>query len=250
MMRLWLPVVVKLASINNADVNLNVNAPAEQAPAMAPPTRTDDQILPRSRWTHSRDALQITPVNNNNPFSSPSTPDALINFVNNLGYPKVVRTLSAVVNNDMFQLEDVGRIHPIYPFLRQRQKESGTAYSGKEESQSYYEFVDEGIPEREPRFVDEEANMKMAVEESLKSVHDAHRGPLPPMEPHVGDEEADVQRALEESMTSMYDVPRGPLPSVVIREPESGKYQPLLEVPGKGKEKVTEEQVARDLLNL
>ncbi|GKB10259.1 hypothetical protein Tco_0844182, partial [Tanacetum coccineum] len=25
-------------------------APAEQAPAMAPPTRTDDQILPRSRW--------------------------------------------------------------------------------------------------------------------------------------------------------------------------------------------------------
>ncbi|GJT09066.1 hypothetical protein Tco_0843528 [Tanacetum coccineum] len=29
---------------------VNVNAPAEQAPAMAPPTRTDDQILPRSRW--------------------------------------------------------------------------------------------------------------------------------------------------------------------------------------------------------
>ncbi|GJZ27208.1 hypothetical protein Tco_0571461, partial [Tanacetum coccineum] len=25
--------------------DVNVNAPAEQAPAMAPPTRTDDQIL-------------------------------------------------------------------------------------------------------------------------------------------------------------------------------------------------------------
>nr|GEW38990.1 hypothetical protein [Tanacetum cinerariifolium] len=50
-----------------------------------------------------RDALQITPVNNNNPFSSPPTPDALINFVNNLGYPKVVKTLSAVMTNDMFQ---------------------------------------------------------------------------------------------------------------------------------------------------
>nr|GEV50407.1 integrase, catalytic region, zinc finger, CCHC-type, peptidase aspartic, catalytic [Tanacetum cinerariifolium] len=49
------------------------------------------------------DALQITPVNNNNPFSSPPTHDALINFVNNLGYPKVVKTLSAVVTNDMFQ---------------------------------------------------------------------------------------------------------------------------------------------------
>ncbi|GKG06804.1 hypothetical protein Tco_0329773, partial [Tanacetum coccineum] len=50
-----------------------------------------------------RDALQITPVNNNNLFSSPPTPDALINFVNELGYPKVVRTLSAVMTNDMFQ---------------------------------------------------------------------------------------------------------------------------------------------------
>nr|GEW03719.1 hypothetical protein [Tanacetum cinerariifolium] len=36
----------------------------------------------------------------------------------------------------------------------------------------------------------------------------------------------------------MYDVPRGPLPPVVIREPECGKYQPLLEVPGKGKAKL------------
>ncbi|GKE95543.1 hypothetical protein Tco_1580398, partial [Tanacetum coccineum] len=30
--------------------DVNVNALAEQAHAMAPPTRTDDQILPRSRW--------------------------------------------------------------------------------------------------------------------------------------------------------------------------------------------------------
>ncbi|GKC85471.1 hypothetical protein Tco_1141188, partial [Tanacetum coccineum] len=77
--------------------DVNVNALAEQAPAMAPPTRTDDQILPRSSW------VPITPVDNNNPFCSPPTPDALINFVNELGYPKVVRTLSAVVTNDMLQ---------------------------------------------------------------------------------------------------------------------------------------------------
>ncbi|GJW76486.1 hypothetical protein Tco_0138168 [Tanacetum coccineum] len=160
--------------------DVNVNAPAEQAPAMAPPTRTDDQILPRSRWVpvgksncyldveksqnnpiykitvdilkHTnffrafiasstipsiyiqqfwdtvrydkttgsyscqldeqwldltkdtlRDALQITPVDNNNAFSSPPTPDVLIKFVNDLGYPKAVRTLSDVVTNDMFQ---------------------------------------------------------------------------------------------------------------------------------------------------
>nr|GFD18847.1 hypothetical protein [Tanacetum cinerariifolium] len=29
---------------------VNVNAPADQAPTMAPPTRTDDQILPHIRW--------------------------------------------------------------------------------------------------------------------------------------------------------------------------------------------------------
>ncbi|GKC13802.1 hypothetical protein Tco_1010584 [Tanacetum coccineum] len=211
-----------------ADVNVNVNAPTEQAHAMALPTRTDDQIPPRSRWmpigkrncyldvvnsqsnpiykidvdilkhtnffraftTSStipsiyiqqfwgiirydkttgsyssqldeqwfdlnkdtlRDALQITPVNNNQSFSSPPTPDVLIKFVNNLGYLKVVRTLSDVVTNDMFQPwralttiinlcligktlgEYVGRIHPIHPYFHRRQKESGTAYSGKEE---------------------------------------------------------------------------------------------------------------------
>ncbi|GJU41755.1 hypothetical protein Tco_1194712 [Tanacetum coccineum] len=79
------------------------------------------------------------------------------------------------------------------------------------------EFVDEGVPVNEPRFGDEEADMQKAVEESLKDVHAAHQGPLPP---------------------------------VVIREPESGKFQPLPEVQGKGKEKVGEEQAAQVLLNL
>nr|GEV02249.1 retrovirus-related Pol polyprotein from transposon TNT 1-94 [Tanacetum cinerariifolium] len=142
---------IAMSGCTMADVNLNVNAPAEQAPAMAPPTRTDDQIVPRNRWVpvgksncyleveksqrnpiykivvdilkhtnffrsftasstipsiyiqHTQDDLQITPVNNKNPFSSPPTPDAFINFVNNMGYPKVVRTLSTIVTNDMFQ---------------------------------------------------------------------------------------------------------------------------------------------------
>ncbi|GKC48373.1 hypothetical protein Tco_1066095, partial [Tanacetum coccineum] len=121
----------------------DVNAPIEQAPAVAPPTRTDEQILPRIRWVPIgksnsiyiqqfwdticydrtdggykcqldeewfnltkdtlRDALQITPVNNNKAFSSPPTQDTLINFVSGLGYPKEVKHLSNVVTNDMFQ---------------------------------------------------------------------------------------------------------------------------------------------------
>ncbi|GJR32417.1 hypothetical protein Tco_1108649 [Tanacetum coccineum] len=79
------------------------------------------------------------------------------------------------------------------------------------------EFVDEGIPADEPRFGDEEADMCKAVEEILKDA---------------------------------YVAPRGSLPQVVIREPEPGKYEPLLEVQGKGKENVGEEQAAQVLLNL
>ncbi|GJU44600.1 hypothetical protein Tco_1201866 [Tanacetum coccineum] len=79
------------------------------------------------------------------------------------------------------------------------------------------EIFNEGVPENEPRLDDEEAATQRAIEESLKEVHDAHRGPLPP---------------------------------VVIREPDSGKFQPLPEVQGKGKEKVSDEQVALDLLTL
>nr|GEZ23883.1 hypothetical protein [Tanacetum cinerariifolium] len=66
----------------------------------------------------------------------------------------------------------------------------------------------------------------------------------------VAAEDAELQKVLEESMKTAYSLPRGPLPPVVIREPESGKYQPLPEVPRKSKAKVTEEQVTHDLLSL
>nr|GFB93515.1 hypothetical protein [Tanacetum cinerariifolium] len=72
-----------------------------------------------------------------------------------------------------------------------------------------------------------------------------------PPRPAVAAEDADLQKALEESIKTAYAAaPRVSLPPVVIREPESGKYQPLPEVPGKGKAKVTEEQVSHDLLSL
>nr|GEY36043.1 hypothetical protein [Tanacetum cinerariifolium] len=84
---------------------------------------------------------------------------------------------------------------------------------------------------------------------TLKSVDESVAEDVHAKEPWVDDEEADVQRALEESMKSMYDVPQGPLPPMVIKEPAE-KYQSLPEVLGKGKAKVTEEQVFHDPLNL
>nr|GEZ08992.1 hypothetical protein [Tanacetum cinerariifolium]GEZ19095.1 hypothetical protein [Tanacetum cinerariifolium] len=56
--------------------------------------------------------------------------------------------------------------------------------------------------------------------------------------------------AVEESLKSVHDALRDPLPPVVIREPDSEKFQPLPEVQGKGKEKVSDVQVSLDLLIL
>nr|GFA85166.1 monodehydroascorbate reductase [Tanacetum cinerariifolium] len=50
-----------------------------------------------------REALQITQVNRNQAFAAPLSIDGLIDFVNQLGYPKLVMNLSTVVTNDLFQ---------------------------------------------------------------------------------------------------------------------------------------------------
>nr|GEZ14029.1 monodehydroascorbate reductase [Tanacetum cinerariifolium] len=50
-----------------------------------------------------REALQITPVNRNQAFAAPPSINGLIDFVNQLGYHKLVLNLSTVVTNDLFQ---------------------------------------------------------------------------------------------------------------------------------------------------
>ncbi|GJQ96477.1 hypothetical protein Tco_0007616 [Tanacetum coccineum] len=119
-----------------ADLNIPANdVPVEQAPAVAPPIRTDDQILSVNKWLpidksncaftasstipaiyiqqfwdtmcfnsstglyscqldeqwfnlHKdllRDALDITPTNDNNPFVASPSSDTIIDYVNTLG---------------------------------------------------------------------------------------------------------------------------------------------------------------------
>nr|GEV24420.1 integrase, catalytic region, zinc finger, CCHC-type, peptidase aspartic, catalytic [Tanacetum cinerariifolium] len=87
---------------------------------------------------------------------------------------------------------------------------------------------------------------RVSKKRSRKNVEASKTEEVPTVEPQVSDEDAEYQKVLEESMKDAYTLPRGTLPTVVIREPESGKYQPLPEVPGKGKAKVTEEQTGSD----
>ncbi|GKC14101.1 retrovirus-related pol polyprotein from transposon TNT 1-94 [Tanacetum coccineum] len=128
-----------------ADLNIHVNdAPVEQAPDVAPPTKIDDQILPLSKafttsftipaiyiqqfwdtmyfnlstglyscqldekWFNLhkeilKDALNITPANDNNPFVDPPSSDAVIEYVNTLGYPSTLRNVSAMSINALYQ---------------------------------------------------------------------------------------------------------------------------------------------------
>nr|GEU47162.1 retrovirus-related Pol polyprotein from transposon TNT 1-94 [Tanacetum cinerariifolium] len=102
-----------------ADMNISASdVPADQAPAIAPPTRTNDQIFHTAngclsarldeQWFNLhkdilRDVLQITPINDNDPFVAPPSSDAFIEYVNTLGYPCTLRNMSAMFVNDLYQ---------------------------------------------------------------------------------------------------------------------------------------------------
>ncbi|GJS71371.1 hypothetical protein Tco_0704212 [Tanacetum coccineum] len=91
---------------------------------------------------------------------------------------------------------------------------------------------------------------KRTLKRSQKLVDEFVDEGIPLTEPGFGDLEADTQRAIEESLKDAHGAPQCPLPPVVFRETDTGKFQPLPEVEGKGKEKVGAEQAAQVLLNL
>ncbi|GJX81882.1 hypothetical protein Tco_0331363 [Tanacetum coccineum] len=133
----------------------NINALEVPVAADSPPTRSDEQILPRNKWVPvgksncflDVERTQVNPIfkievdilkntnffkaftasstipsiyiqqfwdtirfdkdkgySYNNNFTPPPNANTIISFVNELGYPNVVRTLSGVVTNDMYQL--------------------------------------------------------------------------------------------------------------------------------------------------
>nr|GEY56375.1 retrovirus-related Pol polyprotein from transposon TNT 1-94 [Tanacetum cinerariifolium] len=92
---------------------------------------------------------------------------------------------------------------------------------------------------------------RLGKKRTLKNEEASKAVEVPIMEPQATAKDAELQNVLEESMNTAFSAaPRGPLPPVVIREPESRKYQLLPEVPGKGKAKVSEEQPYLDFFAL
>ncbi|GJV90627.1 retrovirus-related pol polyprotein from transposon TNT 1-94 [Tanacetum coccineum] len=402
-----------------ADMNMPANdVPAEQAPAIAPPTRTDDQILPSSKWVpigksnclldvhksqrnpilpiavallkntnlfraftasstipaiyiqqfwdtmcfnsstglyncqldeqwfnlHKdilRDALDITPTNDDNPFVAPPSSDTVLEYVNTLGYPSTLRNESTMSVNALYQpwraimsminMCLIGKTtvydrprHPVLQILwgiihssnidyAERIWEEYVGRDGRKifampipdalltdeiKGAPYFSGYLEHVAEYQ-RYLDEEHDKvekeeaaiespkatkvtkpkaakvtKPAVKETpdepspakrskgglvgkrrkpkspLRLVDEPSDEGVPVEEPAYNEEEANIQRALELSLQDQGERTQGPARPVVIREPDSGRLQPLPEVQGKGKEKVVEEQSAHDLLTL
>ncbi|GJT20406.1 hypothetical protein Tco_0890343 [Tanacetum coccineum] len=191
-----------------------------------------------------KDALQITPVNKNRAFSPPSTPDALTKFVNELGYPREVINLSNVTTNDMFQpWRALATIINLCLTGKTSEDKRNLAHQaqGKKKAtiilipiarhQRYLageEVSDPDSPAPKPAKPTKQTKPKPTKQSKPTEPKAASKKPKPaPAKPK------------EKKCKPVSEL-----------EPDTGKLQPLPEVPGKGKEKVGEEQAAQVLLHL
>nr|GFA85416.1 histone deacetylase 14 [Tanacetum cinerariifolium] len=206
-----------------------------------------------------REALQITPINRNQAFAAPLSINGLVDFVNQLGYPKKHR---------LHQRPDsplhLSNEEPVLGYLKFSAKGTkreifdmpipGRLITENIRAAPYYQEYQENVAKHRGFLAGETRSTQdfpaprpakpARPQEQLTSLLNPKGLNVASLATHASPE------AVEESMKDAYALPKGPLSPVVIREPESGKYQPLPEVPGKGKAKVSEEQVAHDLLSL
>nr|GEU31234.1 retrovirus-related Pol polyprotein from transposon TNT 1-94 [Tanacetum cinerariifolium] len=309
--------------------DVNVNAPAEQAPIMAPPTRTDDQIMPHIRWgvvnrahidyaeriweeftqsihTFIEDKKNLTQHTQGRKKATliviPSVrftkliiyylqskykfhprPDSPLHLPNEepvLGYLKFSAKgtkreeyLEKVAKHQRYLVGEKGsdpdspapkptkatkKSKPLVPKAdlrppvtkpassKQPKPKPAPAKSQKKKRKLVIEMSDKPSPAKrsKPGLVTKQHKPTR----SQRSVDESVDEGIPEKEPRFDDEEDDLQRAVEESLKSVHDAPWGSLPPMVIREPDSKKFQLLPEVQGKGKEKLIDEQVAHDLL--
>nr|GEW82815.1 hypothetical protein [Tanacetum cinerariifolium] len=203
------------------DKMADVNAPSGQTPTMAPPVRADDQILPHIRALLT--IINLCLMGKTSGFERPRAP--------------VLQILWGIVTRT--NIDYAERIweeftQSIHTFIEDKRILSRHTSGKKRATLIVIPII------RFTKLIIHHLQRKHRS--SPKSVGASEAEEVPTEEPHVADKDADYQKALEESMKDAYALPKGPLLPVVIREPESRKYQPLPEVPGKGKAKLTEEQ--------
>ncbi|GJT60009.1 hypothetical protein Tco_1003542, partial [Tanacetum coccineum] len=221
-----------------------INSMAEQNVPAQPPTRTDEQIVPRSQW------LTIGKSN------------LLFNAQKIQKNPIFQISVDILKNTNFFQaLTASANVPAIY--LQQFWKtmsynEKTGVYSCQLDEQWFdlsadllrkgkptFKLVDEDDEDRQETIPHEEGNdpdLELAMKLSLEMPQEKGEG--------EGDD-ADLERAIKLSLDPAL-LPQGgaPVRGITIREPGSEATPKLQEVVGKGKAVVTEEQVAHSLVNL
>nr|GEZ53233.1 hypothetical protein [Tanacetum cinerariifolium] len=266
------------------DMNIPTNdAPAEQAPAIAPPTRTDDQIFPcqlDEQWFNLhkdilRDALDITPTNANNPFVAPPSSDIVFEYVNTLGYPSTLKNVSAMSVNALYQswrailsminmcLTGFGNslFNPYKPFsltgrilLRLHAERKRPLICLSQALGLLERMVGKYLV---CRYMMLFLLMKLKEHPTtanttsmLLSINNIWMLNMTRQRRDKQQRLLKLPRLLNPSLKEQVERTQGLARPVVIREHDSGRIQPLLDVQGKGKEKVVDEQAAHDLLTL
>ncbi|GJR65583.1 hypothetical protein Tco_0011648 [Tanacetum coccineum] len=218
----------------------------------------DEQWFDLTKDTLRDSSSYHSSPDNNRAFSPPPTPDTLVEFVNKLGYPKEVIHLSNVTTNDMFQ---PWRALTTIINLCLTGKTSGFERPRAPVLQIHWGVVSLEPPQR--------LSLKMGGGEGVGRIYSIHPHfhrrqkefgttysreeesnsyPYPEYQVHKVDHisPATAAQLPPKTRVSTPLAYRG----TCTRETDTGKLQPLPEVPGKGKEKVGEEQAAQVLLNL
>nr|GEZ43830.1 hypothetical protein [Tanacetum cinerariifolium] len=245
----------------------DVNAPSGQTPTMAPPVRADDQILPHIRW------ISIGKSNCYLDLKNTKQP----NLQDRGGSPEEPQLLQGKKRATLIVIPSIRFTKMIIHHLQRRHRfhprpDSSLHLSNKEPVLGYLKFSAKGtksevfgmpIPNS---LITTEIQQATYYQEYLEKTTQPGKKPKAPARPSISIPVASTQPAPTSAPAKSQENKRKQATEttdklakakrikhsffLVIRELESGKYQPLPEVPGKGKAKVTEEQVSHDLLSL
>ncbi|GJV68538.1 hypothetical protein Tco_1484047 [Tanacetum coccineum] len=219
--------------------DVKVNAPEVPSTADAPPTRSDEQILPRDKWVPILWGI----VNRTDIYYTERIWEEFTRCIHSFIEDKMNLTIHAEGKKKVNPLVIPGYALGYLKFsfkntkrVRFGMKIPNTLITEDIRTASYYPEYVAKVAKYQWFLAGEEVSDDDAPPPKPLRDEFTDEG-VPATEPRVDDEEAIMQKVLEESMKDAYPAYRGPLPPVVFREPDFRKLQSLPEVQGKGKEK-------------
>nr|GEU44863.1 monodehydroascorbate reductase [Tanacetum cinerariifolium] len=234
-------------------------------------------------------ALDITPIDPAHPFESPPTGDAVMDFVNQLGYPEPIQFMSKMRVNSLQQHwrailslinqcltgKTSGSDKPRHPVLQMlwgivtrtnvdhaellwEEFVQGiqTLFSHKDKTLQAYFLKESSKGKPSLKLVDEEEEVQHEPEPQDEVTYaDLERAlkmslDLSQPQGQVEDEATDLERALKMSLDSFEAQSQRHVKEWQIHERVTEEIKKLMDVAGKGKAIVTEEQAAHLLLDL